>query len=78
MAACRFLKRKKAHYNLKYSWVRPFAQVICHPEQVSKNTQTVITLLLMCFLKAFISITYGFSKITELKIQHFFLPGTLA
>lgn len=31
----------------------------------------------MCFLKAFISIAYRFSKIIGLKIQHFFLPETL-
>lgn len=78
MAACRFLERKKGHYKLKYRKVRPFAKVICHPKQFSKNIQTVITLLLMCFLKAFISIARGFSKITEIKIQHFFLPETLA
>lgn len=52
MAACRFLERKKAHYNLKYRWARPFAQVICHPKQFSKNIQTVIALLLV-FFKSF-------------------------
>lgn len=37
MAACRFLKRKKAHYNPKYRWVRPFAQVIYHLKTVQQK-----------------------------------------